>query len=229
MVAAFLLIAAITILAAVQVFTSNSSQVAANADSARSLQTWGEPSNVPALVQQVIPSTVTIECGTGFGSAFLLSTLGISQLPTEVLVTNDHVIRECLTTGVVTVRGERGLSQHNIVATDRQNDLALIDPAGLVLPALRAAPEPVVGQWVLAVGSPLGYEDSISPGMVTNIQPEDWIISINAVFAPGNSGGPLVDNQGRVLGVNFAVWSEAESIGLSRDIRALCLNLLRCI
>lgn len=188
----------------------------------------GEPKDLPGLVALVTPSTFMIECIEGLGSGFVLDTSGLTANPQRVLVTNHHVIAGCEKPGALTVTNDAGQYQGSVLAADPQMDLALISVPSLSAPPLLISDDPVIGQWAMAVGSPLGYRDSITPGIVANVAAGEAMITTNVVLGPGNSGGPLVDNQGRVLGINFAVWEDAQSIGLARSVDGLCASLLNC-
>jgi len=187
----------------------------------------GEPDDLPGLIAQVTPSTFMIECPEGQGSGFVLDTKGLTSEPGQVLVTNQHVIQGCEGPAGLMVTTNRGQYPGTVISSDRELDLAIIDVPGLQARPLSVAGMPVTGQWVMAVGSPLGYRDSAAPGIVTNVASGEQLITTNVALGPGNSGGPLVDNQGRVVGINFAVWEEADSIGLARQVGALCA-LLDC-
>jgi S1-C subfamily serine protease len=80
----------------------------------------------------------------------------------------------------------------------------------------------------MAVGAPLGIANSASFGSITNVVPEEHLITSDAVLGPVNSGGPLVNASGQVVGVNAAVWEEATGISISVPLESLCLTVLTC-
>ena len=89
------------------------------------------------------------------------------------------------------------------------------------------------GQWVMAVGAPEGLANSASRGYVTNVVPDPYftgyqLLTSDAILGPGSSGGPLVDNKGRVLAANFGSFREAQGISLARPIEDLCVQILEC-
>jgi len=80
----------------------------------------------------------------------------------------------------------------------------------------------------MAIGTPLGYRNSLSVGFVSAVVPGDHTISTDAVVGPGSSGGPLVNARGEVIGINAAVWRAADGITLSTQIAALCQKIVPC-
>ena len=151
----------------------------------------GEPEDLPTLVRQVTPSTFTIECAKGGaqGSGFALDASSLTGYSTGVLLTNVHVIRGCEERGDLIITTAFGQVAGSVLAADPEFDLAIIEAPGTRIPSLRAADRPVVGQWALAVGSAMGYQDSVTPGIVTNWAPRENLITTDATLAPGNSGG----------------------------------------
>ena len=143
----------------------------------------------------------------GVGSGFLVDANGY-------IVTNNHVIDEADEVRVTLQDGTKLKAQ--VVGRDDKTDLALLKiDAGRPLPfvALADAAKPRVGDWVLAVGNPFGLGGSVNAGIVSaqgrdiNAGPYDDYIQIDAPINRGNSGGPLFDAQGRVIGVNTAIFS----------------------
>jgi putative serine protease PepD len=188
------------------------------------------PTDVAGLISLVKASTFTVYCDDYSGSAFLLdpSALG-APAGAEVIVTNHHVVETCLDgVNLQLVLPVSSISAR-VVATDVPNDLAIL-AANINAPALSAAAPPTIGQWVMAVGSPLGVENTVTFGNVTNLIPDEASITTDAAISPGSSGGPLVDSAGRVLGVNSAVLDEeyGSSIGLSVSVSQLCERLVDC-
>ncbi len=150
------------------------------------------------------------------GSGFIISSEGR-------IVTNHHVIEGAAS---VTIKLSNGaiFRMESKVADDPDHDIAIIKVAGRNLPALTLISSDLVavGERVVAIGSPLGLENSVSDGIVSGFREDEkrrkWI-QTTAPVSPGNSGGPLLTTDGRVLGVitwgfvvgqnlNFAVPSE---------------------
>src|SRR6185503_10579502 len=104
-----------------------------------------------------------------------------------------------------------------VVGLDPETDLAVLKIEMTNLPALELADSDTLrqGELVLAFGSPLGLENSVSRGIVSSVarqlRPEDPVVYVqtDAPINPGNSGGPLVDVQGRVIGINTFILSKS--------------------
>lgn len=184
--------------------------------------------SIAAVAQKVLPSTVQIIADTeseeqgATGSGFVLDTEGH-------IVTNNHVVAGADHAGgrvtVVTSTGKR--YQAEIVGRTQAYDLAVLKVKGLqgVTPAaLGTSSDLRVGEGVVAIGSPLGLANTVTTGIVsalnrpvsTSGDSDDTTSFINAVQTdaavnPGNSGGPLVDLRGRVVGVNSAIATVAGS------------------
>jgi len=131
------------------------------------------------------------------------------------IVTNYHVVQAA--NNIVVTTSDRRRYPAKIVGAEPKSDLAVLKVADVDLPYLQHADsdgaEP--GQWVLAVGSPLGLTSTVTAGIVSAkgrslsiLQEPDAIesfIQTDAAVNPGNSGGPLVDSEGRLLGINTAI------------------------
>jgi putative serine protease PepD len=190
------------------------------------------PEGSPARVaQQVLPSVaqlrVTNGAVRGEGSAVVLSADGL-------LLTNNHVVAPAAGGGQITAEFQDGREfRATIVGRAPTFDLAVVRVQGVdnLAPAqLGSSEDLVVGQPVLAIGSPLGLSGTVTSGIVSALNrpvsaagPEgDLSTVLNAIqtdapINPGNSGGPLVDMAGRVVGINSAIAStgrDSGSIGL---------------
>ena len=193
---------------------------------------------VAAAVQ---PSTVSIKVVAGTGSD---EGTGIVLKSDGTILTNNHVIEAAADgAGTITVKFSDGKSATaTIVGRDPSVDLAVIKAAnitGATAATLGSSSSLHVGDTVLAIGSPLGLEGSVSAGIVSalhrtvllgggtdqfgrslgNTSSVGDAIQTDAAINPGNSGGPLVDNQGRVIGINTAIAtvsgnSQSGSIGV---------------
>jgi S1-C subfamily serine protease len=141
------------------------------------------------------------------------------------IVTNHHVVDGMSRDFNVQFAGRRAVSAR-VVGSDPESDLAV-----LVCDVMPAPPPPLamrllparLGELCFAVGSPLRFRDSVSWGVISGLSrqlPTDYgfieeSIQTDAAINPGNSGGPLVDCQGRVIGVNVAKIGSAENIGFA--------------
>lgn len=163
--------------------------------------------------ERIAPSVVRIESGQrtqggvrplGEGSGFVLDESGL-------IVTNAHVVNGADAIRIQLFDGRAVDAE--LVGKDTESDLALlrVEAEGLVAAPLRSEEPARVGEWVIAVGNPLGLGHSVSAGIVSgrgrtaNITTYEDFIQTDAAINPGNSGGPLVDLQGRIVGVNTAV------------------------
>jgi len=141
------------------------------------------------------------------GSGFVIDEEGY-------ILTNNHVVENA---DEIIVRLSTGAEhQAKVVGRDPKTDLALIEIEGevdLQPVQLGDSANLRVGQWVLAIGNPFGLENTLTAGIVSakgrhiNQGPYDDFIQTDAAINPGNSGGPLLDVQGRVVGVNTAIFS----------------------
>ncbi len=143
----------------------------------------------------------------GQGSGFIVTSDGY-------ILTNSHVVTEATR---VTVRLHDG-SEYNatVVGTDPRSDVAVIKIDARDLPAVTMADSDTVevGEWVVAVGNPFGLSHSVTAGIVSargrssvGIADYEDFIQTDAAINPGNSGGPLVNLEGKVVGVNTAILS----------------------
>lgn len=164
--------------------------------------TVAELPDATAVIAEVQPSVFTVETESGSGSAFVL----FSEPGRSRLITNAHVVAEVYNLGgrgVRLVSGERTLSA-TITAISHRYDLALLEVAA-DLPALELAPARAsAGDPVYVVGSPLGFEGTVANGIASTYRVEEGVeyLQFSAAINPGNSGGPVVDGEGRVLGVS---------------------------
>jgi len=168
---------------------------------------------VTAVAEQVSPSVVRIEA-SGSGSGFVMT-------PDGYLLTNSHVVSGEKHVHVTLQNGQRVPGQ--VMGDDPHTDIALvrIDVPKLVALTFADSSALRVGQLAIAVGNPYGFDCTVTAGVVSALGRSlrtktghliDDIIQTDAALNPGNSGGPLVDSRGRVIGVNTAMIMPAQGI-----------------
>lgn len=186
--------------------------------------------DIPAVTRRVLDSVFTVTAGDSTGSSFVISNeAGVSRL-----ITNAHVISRVWNNGgrgVELVQGERRLSAV-IEEVSFSQDLALLSVTA-DLPALQLSTDRVeAGTPVLVVGSPLGLEGSVVSGVASSYRVEEGQeqLQLSAPVNPGNSGGPVTDVEGTVLGVVVAKYVGFEIEGLSFAVPAdiLCSTFDVC-
>jgi serine protease Do len=132
---------------------------------------------------------------------------GVIWSPDGNIVTNAHVVEGGRRSGTLDVELWDGRRlPANIVQTDRRRDLALVRIEASGLPAVAVGDSNAlrVGELVIAVGNPLGFIGAASTGMVHGFNNRSWIVS-QLRLAPGNSGGPLSNARGEVVGINTMI------------------------
>ncbi len=162
---------------------------------------------VPEVAETLAPSVVTILVEGGTGSGVVYDEDG-------VIVTNEHVVGDAEQVIVAFADGQR--IDGTVLATDPVSDLAVVEVDRDGLPAAEFRTDlPRVGETVVAIGSPLGFENSVTAGVVSGLNREIPgaaqgqpalvnLIQTDAAISPGNSGGALADVDGRIVGVNDA-------------------------
>lgn len=214
------------------------SETDAQIDETNRLQLMGglnEVSPVVAIAEKVTPSVVGVKT---FGTAYtywgqripnqeLGSGSGIIYSEDGYIITNYHVIENA--TSVMITLSDGTEYDARIIGSDASSDLAVLKVEAENLPEaeLGDSSSLQIGELVVAIGNPLGYENTVTDGIVSglNRQLTDYIdsatlIQTNATINSGNSGGALVNSKGKVVGINSAklVASNAEGMGFALSI-----------
>lgn len=144
----------------------------------------------------------------GEGSGFIVRSDG-------VILTNAHVVADAQE--VVVKLTDRREFTAQVLGADKPTDIAVLKIDAQDLPAVPAAPAPSpnVGDWVMAIGSPFGFESSVTAGIISATRralPGDGTVSFiqtDAAVNPGSSGGPLINMRGEVVGINAQIYSRS--------------------
>ncbi|APW36975.1 serine peptidase [Rhodoferax koreense] len=146
------------------------------------------------------------ETPRGVGSGFILSTDGL-------IMTNAHVV-EGADEVIVTLTDKREFKA-KIIGSDKRTDVAVVRIEATGLPAVKLGDvgRLKVGEWVMAIGSPFGLENTVTAGIVSAKQRDtgDYLpfIQTDVAINPGNSGGPLINMRGEVVGINSQIYSRS--------------------
>jgi S1-C subfamily serine protease len=146
---------------------------------------------------------------------------GVIITPDGYIVTNNHVIEGAGSTEVTLPAGAVCIA--DVIGQDLATDIALLRISGSALPMARLGDSDKlrVGQLAIAVGNPLGFQSTVTAGVISALGRSlrsrtgrliENVIQTDAALNPGNSGGPLVDSRGNVIGVNTAIIQYAQGI-----------------
>ena len=196
---------------------------------------WDEQNNIQ-IYKAVSPAVVNITSTTiqydfffnvfpvqGSGSGFLIDDQGS-------ILTNFHVISGARSIEVTL--SDRTRHPAKLIGRDRTSDLAVIkisDRKGLPFLKLGSSDNLQVGQKVLAIGNPFGFQGTLTTGVISalgrSIRDQDGrlledLIQSDAAINPGNSGGPLLNSRGQVIGINTAIFGPGTNVGIGFAIPA---------
>ena len=152
---------------------------------------------------------------TSLGSGFIVDEDGY-------IITNNHVVRDA--DEIIVRLTDRREFTAKVIGTDERSDIALLKVEAEDLPVVRlGSSEGIkVGEWVLAIGSPFGFDHSVSVGVISaigrNLPSDNYVpfIQTDVAINPGNSGGPLFNLDGEVIGINSQIYSRTGGfMGLS--------------
>lgn len=228
--------------------SSSSSQEVEQSGTTEVVTSSGDSPDWVAVAEAVRPATVTISVSAGQSSS---TGSGVIWDTEGAIVTNNHVVSDATNGGSIYVTLYDGrIYSASIVGTDSTTDLAVIrlddPPDDLVAARFTTSSDLQVGQEVMAIGSPLGLTDTVTTGVISALdrpvtvttssdddsnpfsamtQQQETVttnaIQVDASLNPGNSGGPLFDSEGAVIGINSSIASvsstsssSAGSIGL---------------
>src|SRR5947209_8738627 len=186
------------------------------ADEAEALDAYSRV--IVRVAESLRPAVVNLRAGKGRNAG---SGSGVLFTPDGFLLTNAHVVRGYSRPRIRLQDGRE--VEGRVIGTDPWTDLAVVQAEAQALPfaELGDSSKLRVGQLVVAIGSPFGFESTVTAGVVSALGRTlrtltghlvDNVIQTDAALNPGNSGGPLVDSRGRVIGINTAIIAPAQGI-----------------
>ncbi len=189
----------------------------------------GMPEDLDDLFRRFFenPDNLEQRPATSLGSGFIISEEGY-------IVTNNHVIDNA--DEIIVRLTDRRELEAEVIGADKRSDLALlkvISEEKLELPVVQLgnSTDLKVGEWVLAIGSPFGFEHTVTAGIVSakgrSLPSDNYVpfIQTDVAINPGNSGGPLFDMDGKVIGVNAQIYSRTGGfMGLSFAVPVNLMN-----
>ena len=217
---------AIVVLVAIALISTRSDS---NKTQVTESEIYRQPTNIASLIATTRAASAKLYCSdTEYeygGSGWPLNTKSLGESPPRTLiVTNFHVIEDC-DAGTLTVTTEVGTMDAQVIAVDKDADLATLS-TNLDLNPFEVATEAPIGSWVMAVGNPLGVDSNATFGTIT-AQQEGYFVT-DAAINKGNSGGPLFNSRGQVVGVNVARIKDADNLGFAIPILNLCKKVVKC-
>ena len=171
------------------------------------------------IIEDAMPSVVIIRTDYGQGAGFIINESGY-------IITNAHVLADslgALATGIYVINYEGERIDVEFLGYNDELDLALLKANGTYKAIELGDSDNVkIGEKVIAIGNPYGLRFSVSEGIVSGIHRRgpnniEAYLQIDAALNPGNSGGPLINKEGKVVGMNNFKISEGENLGFSLE------------
>lgn len=209
------------------------------ANSSKSATNFTElPKDLSKLSEELLPSVVTVKCaggsGTGWSADAKLSPSLTGAGFKSIVITNHHVIEDCLGSKDVTLVLSNSTSvAGKVVSWNESNDVAGVVTSTLIPPLQWVGALPKQGWWVGVLGSPLGKANILTTGIVSSINTLAKTFTLTAPINPGNSGGPVFDSTGRVLGLAtsknlLSSGALSEGFGNAHGVPLLCTTVITC-
>ena len=191
------------------------------------------PTDLVSLTPKISPSVVTVLCSNGSGTGWAidvkLTTTMINSGYKTLVITNHHVIEDCVGSKQLTLVLPSQQRVNGVLWAWSEDD----DTAGILtttqIPVLQwRGAVPQQGWWVGVFGSPLGFPGVLTTGIVSSVNVTKKTLTTTAPLNPGNSGGPVFDREGRVIGLATAKYRDSEGFGIVHGTPLLCNKILNC-
>jgi S1-C subfamily serine protease len=212
---------------------AQAAQQAQQAQAAQQAQPANPPDNLVSLTSKVTQSVVTVLCDNSLGSGWAIP-ISFDKSETNAgyrayIITNYHVISGCTTARDITIVLANQTKVPAYVSNwDEANDVAGIRTKTYIPPLDWRGATPQQGWWVGIIGSPLGLPGVLTTGIISSNNISTFIGTTTAAINHGNSGGPVFDRTGRVVGLATAYIDGAESFGIFKGAPLLCEQIMVC-
>jgi S1-C subfamily serine protease len=176
-------------------------------------------SDFTSVIQDAVKSVVTVSTDSSVGTGFIVDSSGYVVTNYHVIVDNPNKIK--------ILDYQRDSFSARLVGKDETRDLALLKIDGNFRPLeLADSDELEVGQKVIAIGNPLGLSFTVTEGIISGLERAgpnglNEYVQTDVSLNPGNSGGPLIDTQGKVVGINNFKIGGAEAIGFALESNSI--------
>ena len=196
-------------------------------NNSQSLRCQNSSYQLKNLVKKSLKSVVSIQSGDSIGSGFVVK----HKNKKTYLITNSHVLNG---NNQLVVRWSNKEEDNATVISDLGGESFLTDLAILEIQAIRGIPLKIrksnlqLGVEAVAIGSPQGLEFSITRGIISALRENDQILQTDVALNPGNSGGPLIDMNGCVIGVNTSKLNDSEGLNF-QFLQMLLIDLLKTL
>ena len=203
--------------------SSNIASVKARTDNALSAisKLQGETIDATSIADASRDGIVTVYCGDYEGTAFAIQGVDAKSGFGSTLLTAGHVLKHCHSVDIYEYGSDT--AEHGVVDTiDSIADIGTIDAVPYITP-LPFSLTSHAGDPVVAIGSPGNDEGVVTQGIVSDVATAELIT--DAAVNPGNSGGPLINSAGKVVGINVAKATDGSTIGFSVRLHEACYQL----
>lgn len=181
------------------------------------------PKEAWQIAEQTFPSVVLVVIEDEYGQAISLGS-GFF-VGSNIIATNSHLLERGVSGYAKVVGDEKKYNLLGYIGIDLEKDLVLLqlDGAEVSILQLGDSSDPAIGQEIYAIGNPLGLEGTISEGIISGIRMVEsaTILQITAPISPGSSGGPVLNNEGEVIGIAFATFAGGQNLNFAIPVKYL--------
>lgn len=191
------------------------------------------PTDLVSLSQKISQSVVTVVCGNSLGTGWAIKVKLTDDMLASgyrsYLITNHHVVSSCLNGQTLNITlADKSQVTGKVWAWDSNDDVVGIVTSADIPPLTWQGATPLQGMWVGVIGSPLGFAGILTTGITSSVTLDPTIGTLTAPINHGNSGGPVFDREGTVIGFATAKYTNSEGFGIFYGTPLICRAVLAC-